>query len=188
MDDEQQPPSQPRGGAPPRQKDIVVIPQQQQRPPTMPPPQQDREQKQAKDSKEEFKSSKEAASKKKAHGHGGDLHKDIKPRVADMTSAASSGQQGTSVITLAGENKGAAMKISTTAAATGHSKGAGEQSSGKKRLDGKGVTATINSNVQAINNSLLLHSSCSGGDLGVHLKLSTKSKNKHKAHDDNADK
>lgn len=103
----------------------------------------------------------------------GDLRKDLKAGLAGMLSAASHGQQGTSIITLAGDNKGASMKISSPAPG---SKGAGDD----KRSKG-GVKAMINSNVQSINNSLLLHSSCSGGDLGVHLKLKLSSNSKSKS-------
>lgn len=107
----------------------------------------------------------------------GDLRKDLKAGLAGMLSAASHGQQGTSIITLAGDNKGASMKISSPAPG---SKGAGDDK--RSSADGKGgVKAMINSNVQSINNSLLLHSSCSGGDLGVHLKLKLSSNSKSKS-------
>lgn len=130
--------------------------------------------------KEEEEVSEELAKKKSHGGEQGKLHKEIRAGVADMVhkAGASSGSgheraAGTSVITLAGENKGASMNI-------------GAKSKDKERhghrLDGgdKGMTALINSNVQVINNSLLLQSSCSGGDPGVHLKLSAKSKSKDK--------
>uniref|UniRef100_A0A0A9GF54 Uncharacterized protein n=1 Tax=Arundo donax TaxID=35708 RepID=A0A0A9GF54_ARUDO len=131
--------------------------------------------------------------------HGGKLHKEIKAGVADMvhklgSSAPSSGHErpaeaGASVITLAGENKGASMKISRAEAdgkadaAVGkerraHKLGVGERKD-EAAAGARGLTAYVNSNVQVINNSLLLQSSCTGGDPGVHLKLSTKSKKKN---------
>jgi hypothetical protein len=130
---------------------------------------------------------------KEAKADQGKLHREIKAGVADMVHKASgSGHaagSGTSVITLAGENKGASMKVSG-----GKSKDGGEWHGGHGyRLDGGSgsdgkkaagkagmMTALINSNVQVINNSLLLQSSCSGGDPGVHLKLSAKSNSKDK--------
>ena len=54
----------------------------------------------------------------------------------------------------------------------------GSVAGGKSQARGKGLTAFVNSNVQVINNSLLLQSSCNSGDPGVHLKLATKSKKK----------
>ncbi|RLM93555.1 hypothetical protein C2845_PM08G07600 [Panicum miliaceum] len=96
---------------------------------------------------------------------------------------------GTTVITLAGENKGASMKIDGAAVADGKADSAsgkerrghkldGSVAGGKEQAGSKGLTAFVNSNVQVINNSLLLQSSCNGGDPGVHLKLATKSKKK----------
>ncbi|KAM3299059.1 hypothetical protein ACQJBY_040513 [Aegilops geniculata] len=123
---------------------------------------------------------------KEAKAEHGKLNGEIKAGVADMVRRATgSGHgQGASVITLAGENKGASMKVG------GKSKdGSWKEHHGGHRLDGKPVDgekkqgmmrALINSNVQVINNSLLLQSSCSGGDPGVHLKLSAKSANKDK--------
>lgn len=124
----------------------------------------------------------EESQHKESKAEHGEPHGEIKAGVADMvhktTGAAASGHPSTSVITLAGENKGASMNVS-----------GGKSKDGKERLDGtkpagsnkQGMTkALINSNVQAINNSLLLESSCSGGDPGVHLKLSAKSTAKDK--------
>ena len=127
---------------------------------------------------------------KEAKAEHGKLHGELKAGVADMVRRATgSGHQGASVITLAGENKGASMKVGG-----GKGKdGSWKEHHGGHRLDGGAadgkpdgqkkqgmMTALINSNVQVINNSLLLQSSCSGGDPGVHLKLSAKSANKDK--------
>jgi len=102
------------------------------------------------------------------------------------TSAAA----GTTIITLAGENKGASMKIDGAAVADGKADSAARKehrgrklddsvvAGGKDQAGSKGLTAFVNSNVQVINNSLVLQSSCSGGNPGVHLKLATKSKKK----------
>jgi Skp family chaperone for outer membrane proteins len=158
-----------------------------------------------KEKKDETKKEKEVKDKEKKHHAGedakhkevkaehGKLHREIKAGVADMVHKASgSGHaagSGTSVITLAGENKGASMNVGG-----GKSKNGGEWHGGHGyRLDGGSgsdgkkaagkpgmMTALINSNVQVINNSLLLQSSCNGGDPGVHLKLSAKSASKEK--------
>ncbi|KAM0897578.1 hypothetical protein ACQ4PT_022487 [Festuca glaucescens] len=134
----------------------------------------------------------EDAKHKEVKAEHGKLHREIKAGVADMVHKASgSGHaagSGTSVITLAGENKGASMKVGG-----GNSKNGGEWHGHGYRLDGGSgsdgkkvagkpgmMTALINSNVQVINNSLLLQSSCNGGDPGVHLKLSAKSASKEK--------
>ncbi|XP_062208791.1 uncharacterized protein LOC133910305, partial [Phragmites australis] len=115
--------------------------------------------------------------------------------VADMvqkisaTTPSSSGHKlaavaaGPTVITLTGENKGASMKIDSVANGKnvagkerrGHRLDAAER---EEAAGAKGLTSFINSNVQVTNNSLLLQSSCSGGNPGVHLKLTTKSKKK----------
>lgn len=137
---------------------------------------------------------------------GGQPHKELKAGVADMvrklgTPAPSSGggheragsaaAEGTTIITLAGENKGASMKVDGSAVADGRADAAGSKERRGRTLDGsavvsgterawggRGFTAFVNSNVQVINNSLLLQSSCNGGGPGVHLKLSTKAKKK----------
>ncbi|OEL25284.1 hypothetical protein BAE44_0013700 [Dichanthelium oligosanthes] len=164
--------------------------------------------KKEKDKEKEHKEKKgkeEIKSKDVVGEHGSKLHKELKAGVADMVhklsaSAPSSGDgherptssaAGTTVITLAGENKGASMKIDGAALANGKADSASGKDRRGHKLDGsvvvasekeqagsKGLTAFVNSNVQVINNSLLLQSSCNGGDPGVHLKLSTKSKKK----------
>lgn len=166
----------------------------------------DKEEKHHADAGEESKHGKEKDKEKRHHAdaveegkHGkekeakvehGKLHGELKAGVADMVRRATgSGHQGASVITLAGENKGASMKVGG-----GKGKdGSWKEQHGGHRLDGGAadgkphgqkkqgmMRALINSNVQVINNSLLLQSSCSGGDPGVHLKLSAKSANKDK--------
>jgi hypothetical protein len=136
--------------------------------------------------------------------HGGKLHKELTAGVADMvhklgaTAAPlpsaghghhdrhASGDVGeTIVITLASENKGASMKVSTRAAEDAEGKDK-ERQRARGKLDGdagkheeaRGLTTFVNSNVQVVNNSLVLQSSCNSSDPGVHLKLSAKSKKK----------
>jgi len=132
---------------------------------------------------------------------GSQLHKELKAGVADMVhklsstapstggghERAGSAAAGTTIITLAGENKGASMKVASSALADGKGDAAGGKERRGHKLDGsgkeqagggKGLTAFVNSNVQVTNNSLLLQSSCNGGDPGVNLKLSTKAKKK----------
>uniref|UniRef100_R7W305 Uncharacterized protein n=1 Tax=Aegilops tauschii TaxID=37682 RepID=R7W305_AEGTA len=151
---------------------------------------------------------KEKDKEKKHHADGGEegkhkgkehgkLHGELKADMVRRATGSGHGHPGASAITLAGENKGASMKVG------GKSKdGSWKEHQGGHRLDGKPVDgekkqgmmrALINSNVQVINNSLLLHSSCSGGDPGVHLNLSAKSsarkdKQKHAAGADKSDK
>lgn len=156
-----------------------------------------REEKDHKDKKE-----KEKEHKEKKEEHGSKLHKELKAGVADMVHKLSSsapspggnerptsGAAGTTVITLAGENKGASMKVNRSAMAGGKADSKDKERyghkldgsvvvSGKEQAGEKGLTAFVNSNVQVLNNSLLLQSSCNGRDPGVHLKLSTKSKKK----------
>jgi len=162
-----------------------------------------------KEKKDESKS-KEKEEKEKKHHAGedgkhkeakdehGKLHREIKAGVADMvhkaSGAAGTGHaagSGTSVITLAGENKGASMNVGGGKSKNGGEwhgghgyrldGGSGSGNDGKKAAGKAGMmTALINSNVQVINNSLLLQSSCNGGDPGVHLKLSAKSASKDK--------
>jgi hypothetical protein len=154
--------------------------------------------------KEMEKDHKEKKDKDKVK-EGSQLHKELKAGVADMvhklsSTAPSSGggheragsaAAGTTIITLAGENKGASMKVDSSAVADGRGDAAGSKERRGHKLDGsvvvsgkehagggKGLTAFVNSNVQVINNSLMLQSSCNGGDPGVHLKLSTKAKKK----------
>ncbi|XP_037410811.1 swi5-dependent recombination DNA repair protein 1 homolog [Triticum dicoccoides] len=147
----------------------------------------DKEKKHHADAVEEGK---HKGNEKEAKAEHGKLHGELKAGVADMVRRATgSGHQGASVITLAGENKGASMKVGGGMGKDGSWK----EHHGGHRLDGGAadgkpdgqkkqgmMTALINSNVQVINNSLLLHSSCSGSDPGVHLKLSAKSANKDK--------
>jgi outer membrane biosynthesis protein TonB len=154
--------------------------------------------------KEHKEKEKEHNGKEVAGEHGSKLHKELKEGVAEMVhklsaSAPSAGgghgrpasaAAGTTVVTLAGENKGASMKIDGAALADGKADSAAGKERRGHKLDGsavaggkeqggsKGLTAFVNSNVQVINNSLMLQSSCNGGDPGVHLKLSTKAKKK----------
>ncbi|CAM0879481.1 unnamed protein product [Alopecurus aequalis] len=133
---------------------------------------------------------------KEVKAEHGKLHREIKAGVADMVhkangaAAPGSGHErgATTVITLAGENKGASMKVGGGKGKNGgewhghgHRLDGGSCTDGKKAAGKEGMmTALINSNVQVINNSLLLQSSCHGADPGVHLKLSAKSASKDK--------
>ncbi|GJN37731.1 hypothetical protein PR202_gb26717 [Eleusine coracana subsp. coracana] len=136
--------------------------------------------------KDKDKHKEEEHDEAKLHG-GGKLHKELKAGVADMvtklgaSAAPSSGHHhdrhasgdGTTVITLAGKNKGVSMKISHA-----DRKQLDDGKQQEAQHGAKGVTAFVNSNVQVVNNSLVFQGSVSSSDPGVHLKLSTKSKNK----------
>ncbi|XP_010251150.1 PREDICTED: uncharacterized protein LOC104593134 [Nelumbo nucifera] len=71
-------------------------------------------------------------------------------------------ERGSSVITLAGSNTGATMKSDLD-----------EMSSDPHKVSmGEGMGAYVNSNFQAINNSIMLGGSYSSSDPGVHLEMS----------------
>lgn len=109
---------------------------------------------------------------------------------------------GTSVLTLAGENKGAIMELSpsrkTYSPRSLQNKGSpkswsseddGEKSgseSGRKgdKMQNKSLpmTAFMNSNVQGINNSILHNASCTHHDPGVHLVFSRKTNGSNGLH------
>lgn len=107
--------------------------------------------------------------------------------------------RGTSIITLAGENKGASMYIGhdeneghkgkfagrgrklNERSATTSSKGKEKIESEKDEKDENDeedskIAATVNSNVQSINNSMLQESKCDTRDPGVHLRFSNRMK------------
>nr|GMD83788.1 vegetative cell wall protein gp1-like [Ipomoea batatas] len=102
---------------------------------------------------------------------------------------------GMSILTLAGENKGAMMELSPAAPANKHgfngnprrlqsegdNSGKESDEEGKSsRMGPKGttdslpMTAFMNSNVQGVNNSVLHNASCNHHDPGVHLVFSRK--------------
>ncbi|OIT40748.1 PREDICTED: extensin-like [Nicotiana attenuata] len=111
---------------------------------------------------------------------------------------------GMSVLTLAGENKGAIMELSPsrkTYSPQSHQKQGspkawssseddGEKSgseSGRKRenkMPNKSLpmTAFMNSNVQGVNNSILHNASCTHHDPGVHLVFARKTNGRHGFH------
>lgn len=103
------------------------------------------------------------------------------------------------VITLAGENKGAWMEFGSPSSLLKNKKkpetigtarqqqveedGAQGNRTKTEKKNGKGANSTkappvpsafVNSNVQSVNNSIVLHASCSHGDPGVHLAFSRK--------------
>lgn len=92
--------------------------------------------------------------------------------------------QAVSMITLAGENNGASMVIgSETHVRRGFKHDKGNVGVSSDNVDGRwnpqgnensAITASINSNVQSINNSTLHNSSCNARDPGIHLNLSSK--------------
>ncbi|KAK3163653.1 hypothetical protein QOZ80_1AG0006430 [Eleusine coracana subsp. coracana] len=136
-----------------------------------------------KEKEKEHKEKKDKDKHKEEEHGGGKFHKDLKTGVDGMVHklGASSGHHhdrhasgdGTTVITLAGKNKGASMKISHA-----DRKQLDDGKQKEAQHGAKGVTAFVNSNVQVVNNSLVFQGSVSSSDPGVHLKLSTKSKNK----------
>lgn len=120
------------------------------------------------------------------------------------TKKPSSDEVGVRVITLAGENKGAMMDLTSASSllhnrkkqvSTAHYihqheiKSEGDEtedgSKKKEKSEEKGassmsekkappLTTFVNSNVQSVNNSILLSSNCSHKDPGVHVALSRK--------------
>lgn len=102
---------------------------------------------------------------------------------------------GMRVITLAGENKGAVMELTTSHKKT-HSHNldekkkngkSGFQSNSESGEEGKHnddkeakavqsqpMTAFLNSNVQGVNNSILFNATCRFNDPGIHLSLTRK--------------
>jgi hypothetical protein len=100
-------------------------------------------------------------------------------------------ERGASIITLAGENKGASMyishenkgnnsnfagrahKLNESSVATS-SKGKEKDAEDTDEKDSK-IAANVNSNVQSINNSILQESRCDTRDPGVHFRISTSS-------------
>ncbi|XP_020106683.1 formin-like protein 7 [Ananas comosus] len=88
------------------------------------------------------------------------------------------------IITLAGKNVGAYMelgpslarKVEASASGSHGGKAVGENSASKSP---KPLTTTVNSNVQSINNSWLINSSCNLRSPGVHVKLVSRRKSKN---------
>ncbi|XP_038901871.1 uncharacterized protein LOC120088550 [Benincasa hispida] len=81
--------------------------------------------------------------------------------------------QGSSVITLAGTNTGATMRAELKGKTTKlEDAGADENES---------LTSYINSNFQAINNSIMFGGSYTGNDPGVHMDISDLHEEGHKA-------
>ncbi|ONK68382.1 uncharacterized protein A4U43_C05F10840 [Asparagus officinalis] len=78
--------------------------------------------------------------------------------------------QGVSILTLAGKNKGATMFIGSKK----QGKDDVMETKGEERSRDTPVTATVNSNVQSINNSVLNESKCEEKNPGVHLVVSSK--------------
>ncbi|XP_038981529.1 proteoglycan 4-like [Phoenix dactylifera] len=127
----------------------------------------------------------------KFNGQRAPFEKEIKEGLSRLAQDLSIGHskrigngQAVSMITLAGENNGASMVIgSDTHVHRGfkHDKGNVEASSdnvdGRRNPGGNensAITASINSNVQSINNSTMHDSSCNVRDPGIHLNLSSK--------------
>ncbi|XP_008795936.2 putative uncharacterized protein DDB_G0290521 [Phoenix dactylifera] len=129
-----------------------------------------------------------------SHGDRASFHKEIDEGISKLVQKLKLGQsqqQGSesavSIITLAGKNNGATMFLgqeTTKKESDLHINKKAEASSGNKEIqkqmlshtdsENPAITASINSNVQGINNSLLHESSCSEEDAGVHLALSIK--------------
>ncbi|XP_010927384.1 uncharacterized protein [Elaeis guineensis] len=124
-------------------------------------------------------------------GERAPFEREIKEGLSRLVQNSSIGQskrigngQAVSMITLAGENNGASMVISSDTHVHRrfkHDKGDVEASS--DNVDGRwnprgnensAITASINSNVQSINNSTVHDSTCDVRDPGIHLNLSSK--------------
>ncbi|MQL97139.1 hypothetical protein Taro_029824 [Colocasia esculenta] len=132
----------------------------------------------------------------------GGLHKEIKEGISRLVQSLAvqhtqqtGGGQGISIITLAGDNQGATMYVGhgtptregnknvfvhkgPSANDGGDAVAPGEDSGQKKTeqqpMPTTETNANVNSNVQAVNNSILHDSCCSEENPGVHLVLSTK--------------
>ncbi|KAG1366291.1 hypothetical protein COCNU_13G000810 [Cocos nucifera] len=129
-----------------------------------------------------------------SHGERASFHKEINEGISKLVQKLKLGrsqqlgsESAVSIVTLAGENNGATMFVgheTTKKESVLHINKKAEASSGDKDVqkqmsnhtDGENpaIAASINSNVQGINNSLLHESSCSEEDPGVHLVLSIK--------------
>ncbi|KAJ0595034.1 hypothetical protein HanRHA438_Chr03g0149991 [Helianthus annuus] len=103
----------------------------------------------------------------------------------DTTNASDSDDVGMKIITIAGENKGAIMdlgkKKDNPTPSSGDENKSGSNSEGKsnarkknQKLKSPLMRAIMNSNVQGVNNSILLNSSTNHHDPGVHLSFSRK--------------
>lgn len=81
---------------------------------------------------------------------------------------------GMRVITIAGDNKGAIMELSPSRKNKGNPRAWSDgENSAKGHNDYKPpMSATMNSNVQGVNNSIIFNASCTHHDPGVHLSLS----------------
>ncbi|XP_042487627.1 proteoglycan 4 [Macadamia integrifolia] len=138
-------------------------------------------------------------------GDQGILQRDIREDISKFVNKLAMGdprqaidEKSATVITMAGENRGAAMHVGTESAKREGSvpihrsykldqhdnmeTTTDEEGSSQRRMEnpktGEDMTtsAYINSNVQSINNSIVLNSSCSEINPGVHLILSQKAK------------
>ncbi|KAK8490209.1 hypothetical protein V6N13_052747 [Hibiscus sabdariffa] len=93
-------------------------------------------------------------------GQGDNLDKDIKDMVSSITSRLEGGggdDDGAGIITLAGNNVGATMR---------------SQLDEKSGDETDALSTYVNSNFQAVNNSIMLGSSYNANDPGVHLDIS----------------
>ncbi|KAK1269484.1 hypothetical protein QJS04_geneDACA005137 [Acorus gramineus] len=127
-----------------------------------------------------------------SNGERGTVQKDIKENllkhIQGLTSNTSKhpmmNEYMGSIITLAGENRGASMHIGSDAGKRdgivpihrGYKLNDDNEDKGKPAHASDAappaITACINNNVQSVNNSILHNSSCSGKNSGVHLVLS----------------
>ncbi|XP_078179160.1 uncharacterized protein LOC144573291 [Carex rostrata] len=116
------------------------------------------------------------------------FQKDIKGGISKLIQKISANNQfspgsdrGTSIITLAGENKGASMYIGQeneeqTSTFTGRAPNGKDEIEIKNDEEDSQISANVNSNVQSINNSVLRESKCDTRDPGVHLRFSSATK------------
>ncbi|XP_021896629.1 uncharacterized protein LOC110813694 [Carica papaya] len=108
----------------------------------------------------------------------------ITSRVANLQNHASAGvsrvedddddddKHGVRVVTLAGNNTGATMRSDSDDVKPGNAYD-GLVSAGEKAAGAEDALSTyVNSNFQAVNNSIMLESSYSTNDPGVHLEIS----------------
>lgn len=129
-------------------------------------------------------------------------HKNIRDEMSKFSNKLAGGdhkkatsERGVSMITLAGENRGASMHIesdssrtegpipihrsykikpdeSSEATADGDGIGQGNKSEDEKSMEDQATEAYVNNNAQAINNSIVFNSSITEGSPGVHMVVS----------------
>ncbi|RRT50733.1 hypothetical protein B296_00026704 [Ensete ventricosum] len=92
-----------------------------------------------------------------------DADHDISALADHPMSLNKQGGDGTRIVVLASENKGAVTKVNSQEMM---------DTGGVLRADKNALAACANSNYQAINNSIVLDGSCTAEDPGIHIAIS----------------